>query len=54
MSAIEIKYFTPKEAKKTLPLVRQIVGDIIVSGKRLETLLPRLAIMQTKTPKLRS
>lgn len=35
----EIKYFTPLEAKKTLPLVRKIVDDILVEGRELKLLL---------------
>jgi hypothetical protein len=34
----EIKYFTPKEAKKTLPLVKQIVQDILESVKEIKLL----------------
>ena len=32
MNDTEIKYFTPKEARLTLPLVRQIVKDILDTG----------------------
>lgn len=32
MNDTEIKYFTPKEAKLTLPLVKQIVKDILDAG----------------------
>ena len=31
-------YFTPDEAKKTLPLVKKIVEDILVEGKHLREL----------------
>ena len=32
----EIKYFTPKEAQKTLPLVRKIVEDILKEGREIK------------------
>lgn len=32
MNDVEIKYFTPKEARLTLPLVKQIVKDILDTG----------------------
>jgi hypothetical protein len=32
MNDIEVKYFTPKEAKLTLPLVKQVVKDILDTG----------------------
>ncbi|NCS90071.1 MAG: DUF2203 domain-containing protein [Ignavibacteria bacterium] len=35
---IETKYFTPTEAKKTLPLVKQIVQDILDTSRRLRML----------------
>lgn len=34
-----IKYFTPLEARRRLPLIRKIVGDILEKGKALRTLL---------------
>lgn len=37
----EIKHFTPDEAKKTLPLVRRIVIDIINSGEMMRELAVR-------------
>jgi hypothetical protein len=35
MSQPEVKYFTPREAQKTLPLVRQIVVDILNSAQQI-------------------
>ena len=35
----EIKYFTPKEAAKTLPLVKKIVEDILHDGKEIQVLM---------------
>lgn len=35
----EIKYFTPKEASKTLPLVKKIVADILRDGKEIQNLM---------------
>ena len=34
----EIRYFTPLEANRTLPLVKRIVADIQASGRRLRQL----------------
>ena len=35
----EIKYFTPAEANRALPLVKKIVADILVEGRELRELL---------------
>jgi len=53
MSAIEIKYFTPNEAKKTLPLVKQIVGDIIASGEEVRELIAFLGDNVDENPKVK-
>ncbi|HSR16646.1 MAG TPA: DUF2203 family protein, partial [Ignavibacteriaceae bacterium] len=34
----EIKHFTPSEAKKTLPLVKRIVKDILDTSKEMRLL----------------
>ncbi len=38
MPEAEIRYFTPSEANKTLPLVKQIVQDILNSTFRIKTI----------------
>lgn len=38
MEEINVKYFAPAEARKTLPLVGQIVGDILENGKKIREL----------------
>ena len=38
----EIRYFTPLEANRTLPLVKRIVADIQASGRRLRQLAEEL------------
>lgn len=35
------RFFTPQEAKKRLPLIKKIVGDILAKGKRLRALSQR-------------
>lgn len=38
MTAITTKHFTPEEAKKTLPLVKKIVKDILDCGYQIRTI----------------
>jgi hypothetical protein len=38
MPHTDVKYFTPQEAKRTLPLVRQIVRDILICASEIKTI----------------
>jgi hypothetical protein len=38
MSETEVKYFSPAEAQKTLPLVKKIVKDILETGYQIRTI----------------
>lgn len=42
MSTTKTKYFTPLEARKTLPLVKQIVKDILANGYQVHTIAESL------------
>ncbi len=42
MSAVETKHFTVKEARRTLPLVRQIVRDILNNAFEIRTIAESL------------
>jgi hypothetical protein len=42
MSAIEVKHFTVKEARRTLPLVKQIVRDILNNAFEIRTIAESL------------
>ncbi|PKL84143.1 MAG: DUF2203 domain-containing protein [Ignavibacteriae bacterium HGW-Ignavibacteriae-3] len=42
MSQTEVKYFTPREANNTLPLVRQIVKDILNNAYQIKTIAESL------------
>lgn len=37
-----VKFFTPEEAKRTLPLVKRIIRDIINSGEMMRTIASEL------------
>ncbi len=42
MNTTDIKYFTPKEAERTLPLVKQIVKDILDASFQIRTIVESL------------
>ncbi len=42
MATIEVKHFTVKEAKRTLPLVKQIVRDILNNAFEIRTIAESL------------
>jgi hypothetical protein len=42
MSQVEIKYFTPREAFRTLPLVKKIVRDILNNAYKIKTIAESL------------
>lgn len=42
MSEAEVRYFTPREARKTLPLVKKIVRDILDNVFQIRTILDSL------------
>jgi len=42
MPQTEVKYFTPYEAKRTLPLVKQIVRDILNNAFQIKTIAESL------------
>lgn len=46
----DIKYFTPKEAVKTLPLVKKIVDDILREGKEIQFLMDQAGGDVQKNP----
>ncbi len=45
--------FTPKEATQTLPLVKQIVGDILQTGQELMEIVRRLGAEAESEPEFR-
>jgi len=48
-----MKKFTPKEATQTLPLVKQIVGDILQTGQELQQIVRRLGPEAESEPEFR-
>lgn len=48
----EIKYFTPSEAEKTLPLVRRIVKDILDTSREMRTIADEIDREVEKDPRI--
>lgn len=48
----ELKYFTPSEAKKTLPLVKKIVQDILDSSKEMRLIADDIGGEVEKDPRI--
>lgn len=48
------RYFTVEEANRSLPLVRQVVGDIVQQWTRVNELQQRLAVVARHAPKRRT
>jgi hypothetical protein len=49
---IQTKYFTPSEAKKTLPLVKQIVKDILNKSREIKLLAEDLGKQTENDPRI--
>ena len=48
----ETKYFTPAEAKKTLPLVRKIVADILDTSREMRMIADEIGGDVEKDPRI--
>jgi len=48
----ETKYFTPSEAKKTLPLVRKIVADILDTSREMRLVADEIGGDVEKDPRI--
>lgn len=46
----ELKFFTPKEANQTLPLVKKIVEDILKSGQEIRDRSAKIGAHAEKNP----
>ena len=48
----ELKYFTPSEAKKTLPLVKKIVKDILDTSREMRLIANEIGESAEKDPRI--
>ena len=48
----DLKYFTPSEAKKTLPLVRKIVADILDTSREMRMIADEIGSGVENDPKI--
>ena len=48
----DLKYFTPSEAKKTLPLVRKIVADILDTSREMRMIADEIGSGVEKDPRI--
>lgn len=49
----ELKYFTPTEAKKTLPLVKKIVKDILESSREMRMIADEIGGRVEEDPRIK-
>jgi len=49
----QVKYFTPGEAKKTLPLVKRIVQDILAEAKEFRLIIESREQVDTTDPEIK-
>ena len=52
MTTTETKYFTPEEAKKTLPLVKKIVKDILDASFQVRTIAEQMGSAAKENPEV--